>query len=112
MTVGHDGGERTSAGREYYEVLGLAPDATNQDIRAAYQRLIGEIVAGHTPAVQRPAIEQAFETLGDPISRLRYDAQANAPAPPRFQMPEFHLPGRRLSVSLPRRLPMSRPNLH
>ncbi|HTE86468.1 MAG TPA: hypothetical protein VK821_17245, partial [Dehalococcoidia bacterium] len=112
MALGHDGGQRSPPGRGYYGVLGLAPDASNEDIRTAYQRLIGEIVAGTTAAAQRPAIEQAFETLGDPISRLRYDAQASAPPPPRFQLPLFRLPGRRLSVSLPRRLPLSRPNMH
>jgi DnaJ-like protein len=84
-----------------YSVLGLTPQASSQEIRAAYQRLIGEIVAGHPAPVQRQAIEEAFETLGDPIRRLRYDAQASAPAPPRFQMPAVNMPGRRLAIQMP-----------
>jgi hypothetical protein len=108
VALGHDGGEQTRPGREYYGALGLAPDATSEDIRAAYQRLVGEIVAGHAAAEGRPAIEQAFETLGDPIRRLRYDAQANAPPPPRFQLPEFRFRGRRHSVPPPRRRSISR----
>jgi hypothetical protein len=111
MALGHDGGEQTRPGRECYDALRLAPDATNEDIRAAYQRLVGEIVAGHAAAEGRPAIEQAFETLGDPMRRLRYDAQANAPPPPRFQLPEFRFPGRRYAVPPPRRRPISRPVL-
>src|SRR6478672_5210666 len=97
---------------DLYSVLGLTSQATSQDIRLAYQRLIGEIVAGHAPAVQRQAIDDAFETLGDPIRRLRYDAQASAPAPPRFQMPALRMPGRRIAVQMPsvtlRRLNMPR----
>jgi hypothetical protein len=86
---------------DLYSVLGLTSQATSQDIRTAYQRLVGEIVAGHVPTVQRQAIEEAFETLGDPIRRLRYDAQAAAPAPPRFQMPPLRMPGRRIAIQMP-----------
>ena len=38
---------------------------------------------------------------GDPIRRLRYDAQASAPAPPRFQMPALRMPGRRMTIQMP-----------
>src|SRR5690242_16552894 len=93
--------ETQASRNDLYSVLGLTPQATSQEIRLAYQRLIGEIVAGHASPVQRQAIEDAFETLGDPIRRLRYDAQASAPAPPRFQMPALRMPGRRIAVQLP-----------
>jgi hypothetical protein len=85
-------------GADLYAVLGLTPDASSQEIRAAYQQLAGSIVAGHASPIQRQAIEEAFETLGDPIRRLRYDAQAAAPPPPRFQIPVFRLPGVRVSL--------------
>jgi hypothetical protein len=86
---------------DYYSVLGVAPEVSGSEIQAAHERLKQQLADGQLPQSQEAAIEQAFQTLGDPIRRLRYDAQLSAPAPPRFQMPEVNLPGRRLRVSLP-----------
>jgi DnaJ domain len=102
-------GEAT--GPDLYAVLGLTPEASAQEIRGAYQRLSGDIAAGQAPAVQRQAIEVAYETLGDPIRRLRYDAQAAAPAPSRLQLPSFSLPGVRVPVRAVRITGLRRPNL-
>lgn len=98
-------------GADLYAVLGLTPEATSQEIRSAYQQLAGSIVAGQASPIQRQAIEESFETLGDPIRRLRYDAQASAPPPPRFQMPVLRLPGIRMSGPSVRLPAIRRPNL-
>lgn len=90
-------------GHALYAVLGLTPEATGEEIRAAYQGLLGEIAAGQLSAVEPREIEAAFEILGDPMRRLRYDAQASEPPPPRFQLPALRmrqLSGRR--PTLPR----------
>lgn len=86
---------------DLYAVFGVARDATGLEIQEKYQHLRQQLAAGEIPAEQRPAIERAYDTLGDPIRRLRYDAQAAAPPPPRFQMPTLGLPNRRLSVLTP-----------
>ncbi len=93
---------------DYYSVLGVSPEVSGSAIQAAYDRLKQQATDGQLAQSELPAIDEAFQTLGDPIRRLRYDAQQSAPPPPRFQMPEVNLPGRRLRVGLPfrgRRLP-------
>jgi hypothetical protein len=89
------------AGQDLYAALGLTADATSQQIRTAYRNLIMQAEAGQLPPEQRQAIDAAYETLGDPIRRLRYDAQLSAPPPPRIQMPAIGLPNRRVKVSFP-----------
>jgi hypothetical protein len=85
-------------GPDLYAVLGLTPEASAPEIRAAYQRLSADVASGQAPPIQRQAIEVAYETLGDPIRRLRYDAQASAPTPSRIQLPALRVPGVRLPV--------------
>ncbi|KAF2239533.1 DnaJ-domain-containing protein [Viridothelium virens] len=60
-----------------YEVLGLVPGASDTDIRAAYKHLIlqyhpdksqNEETSAHFHAIQ-----EAYETLRDPIKRAAYD---------------------------------------
>jgi hypothetical protein len=97
------------ASANLYGTLGLTSEATVQEIRAAYQHLVGEIQAGAVPAEQRPAIEEAFETLGDPIRRLRYDARSAAPPPSRIQRPDVRLPGIRISLPTSRIRAAKRP---
>ena len=89
------------ANENLYAILGVPANATGQEIRAAYQELVGQATAGQLAAAQRQAIEAAYETLSDPIRRLRYDAQAQMPPPPRFQMPQVSFPRRRFNVQLP-----------
>lgn len=58
----------------YYEVLGVAPDATPTEIRAAYRKLSQKVHpdAGGTNALFRQ-IHLAYETLSDPDRRAAYD---------------------------------------
>ncbi|MDN3294326.1 J domain-containing protein [Streptomyces ficellus] len=75
-----------------YTVLGVAPTASDAQIRAAFRRLVralhpdttaGEPVAGD----QLDRVVAAYETLRDPQRRTAYDdsrrAQPASPAPPR-----------------------------
>lgn len=58
----------------YYEVLGVAPSATREEIRAAYRKLSRKVHpdAGGTDALFRQ-IQLAYETLSDPDRRAAYD---------------------------------------
>ena len=60
-----------------YDILGVAPDATPDEIRAAYRRLARQYHPDVNPdpdASERfIAIHQAYEVLIDPEARVRYD---------------------------------------
>ncbi|MEA2151093.1 MAG: curved DNA-binding protein [Solirubrobacteraceae bacterium] len=63
--------------RDYYETLGVARDASNEDIRKAYRKLARK----YHPDVNKDAgaddrfkeISEAYEVLRDPEKRERYD---------------------------------------
>ncbi len=78
--------DRESVADDLYAVLGLPRNASSDEVRTAYRRLTQELAAGRVPGENQRRIEEAFETLGDPIARLRYDARAFVPPPraPRF----------------------------
>jgi len=57
-----------------YEVLGVRPDVSHDDLRRAYRRLLREThpdTGGTAAAFQ--AVQQAWELVGDPDDRARYD---------------------------------------
>lgn len=64
--------------KHYYEVLGLQQDATDLDIKAQYRQLALKYHPDRNPN-DKDAEEafkeatEAYETLGDPIRRARYD---------------------------------------
>jgi curved DNA-binding protein CbpA len=61
----------------HYEILGVSPDATPDDIRVAYRRLAKQYHpdVNHDPDAGERfiAVQQAYETLIDPDARARYD---------------------------------------
>jgi uncharacterized membrane protein YjgN (DUF898 family) len=66
----------------YYEVLGIGPEATLVEIKAAYARQLDafrEMMKAEEklPAEKLDALRQAFRTLGDPETRQAYDAALN-----------------------------------
>jgi molecular chaperone DnaJ len=65
------------ANRDHYAVLGVARDASDDDIRSAYRRLARQYhpdVNGAPDAAQRfKEITEAYEILSDPQRRQRYD---------------------------------------
>ncbi|HEX6024769.1 MAG TPA: DnaJ domain-containing protein, partial [Solirubrobacter sp.] len=63
--------------RDYYEILGVARDASQEEIRAAYRRLARRY---HPDVNKEPGAEdrfkeisEAYEVLRDPEKRERYD---------------------------------------
>ena len=63
--------------KDYYEVLGVARDATAEDIKRAYRRLARKYhpdVSKETDATQRfQELSEAYEVLRDPEKRAAYD---------------------------------------
>ena len=65
--------------KNYYEVLGLTPDASPEDIRKAYIQLAKQYHPDHNGANtnDRHMIElnQIYEILSDPVKKREYDAR-------------------------------------
>src|SRR5947209_15616273 len=64
--------------RDYYDVLGVARDATDAEIKKAFRRLARELhpdVNSHDPAAEDKFKEaaEAYEVLSDPDRRATYD---------------------------------------
>lgn len=64
--------------RDYYTELGLTPEASDKEIKQAYRKLAREnhpdVKPGDKQAEDRfKAINQAYQTLGDPEKRKKYD---------------------------------------
>ncbi|WP_332814971.1 J domain-containing protein [Ramlibacter sp.] len=85
-----------------YDVLGLAPGASAQDVRQAWRRLAQQHHPDRGEAADTEAmalINQAYEVLSDPDRRARYDHGRTRPSEPR-QPGRVELPGDRAKVRL------------
>ena len=62
------------ADANYYELLGIAPEATQEEIRAAFYELAKRVHpdSGGNKALFR-SVNDAYETLSDPTRRAAYD---------------------------------------
>lgn len=63
----------------YYAILGIAPQADATSVRAAYKRLAMAYHPDHNPGNPEAEetfkkVNEAYQTLSDPIKRARYDA--------------------------------------
>jgi len=70
--------------KNYYEVLGVAKDTPEKDIKSAYRRLARQWHPDANPDKPQEAeehfkeIQEAYEVLGDPEKRRKYDALGGA----------------------------------
>jgi curved DNA-binding protein len=69
--------------KDYYDILGLSRDASEQEIKSAYRKLARK----HHPDVNKndpgasqkfKEINEAYEVLSDPAKRKRYDSLGNS----------------------------------
>lgn len=60
---------------DYYELLGVAPDASREEIRAAYREQINGL-----EQAERARLNRAWNVLSDPVQRDRYDERRAAAA--------------------------------
>ena len=64
--------------KNYYNVLGVAPDASDAEIKKAYRKLAGkyhpDVAKDKTTAEEKfKELNEAHEVLGDPDKRRKYD---------------------------------------
>ncbi len=72
--------------KDYYSVLGISRDASDEDIKKAYRRLARKYHPDINPddgdAEQKfKEISKAYEVLSDPVKRRNYDLYGNEEAP-------------------------------
>lgn len=88
-------------GIDFYAVMGVRPDVTDDELRAAFRMLARRLhpdATGNDPAAsqQFARVTEAFEVLRDPVRRAKFDQSRGAAAP---QAPP---PARSMIVPQPR----------
>jgi len=71
--------------KNYYEILGVNSDATQEQIKSAYRRQVKKLHPDHYGEDQGPflAVQEAYDTLSDPKRRNAYDSNLNRRSRPR-----------------------------
>ena len=75
--------------KDYYEILGVAPKATEKELKAAYRKLARkhhpDVNSGDKLAEERfKEVAEAFAVLSDPAKRAKYDQRGHAAFGPDF----------------------------
>jgi curved DNA-binding protein CbpA len=71
--------------RDYYDVLGVAPDAGADEIKRAYRQLARRYhpdISGDDRGTAFLELSRAYEVLADPTRRRSYDAAVRQPSTP------------------------------
>ena len=71
---------------DYYELLDVARNATEEEIRSAYRRLVQDHHPDHSgkvDAAEFRRIQEAYETLSDPTARAAYNRRLISEVPVR-----------------------------
>ncbi len=76
------------------DVLGVSPNATDNEIRAAYVAKVKEHPPDRSPE-QFERIRDAYETLRDPRRRMRHQLFGGDPCAPFVSLLDHHAPLRR-----------------
>ena len=59
---------------DYYKLFGIPYDANSEEIRFAYEEMLGKVGDVDTPDFME-AVTKGYETLSDPEKRTRYDSE-------------------------------------
>lgn len=90
--------------QSYYQILGVSVHASQEEIRGAYRKLVVKYHPDRNPASEAAdkirAINRAYDVLGDPDKRRKYDLSMAAawdrapvaPPPPRHRDPAYRRP--------------------
>lgn len=99
-----------TSGPNLYEILGISPDATDKEIKAAYRRQARKThpdVAGAEANGLYLLVQHAHEVLSDPARRTEYDrtmagysAAPNDPPPPPPEPPAGWVPGEQVPTEI------------
>ncbi|HEX3641178.1 MAG TPA: DnaJ domain-containing protein, partial [Ktedonobacteraceae bacterium] len=78
----------------YYEVLGIAVDASSSEIKVAFKKLAlqyhPDVYKGADAHERMRVILRAYQTLNDPVARQQYDMQYSKYAKGRGSSPNVY----------------------
>ena len=79
--------QETDMARSHYDILGVPPDASTEEIKSAYRRLAKEYHPDHQPGHSRTfqEIHEAYCVLGDSEKRRHYERE-RSPRPVRVRI--------------------------